>query len=106
MNVDNNWFYGLRGLERPGYVNPVYLSTKEKVRVRWDEVIDEMLAYLNDLSDAELYRPFEEGLEVWQVLFHVLNHGTDHRAQMLAMLNQLGVKTFPQDYALYLLGRI
>jgi uncharacterized damage-inducible protein DinB len=106
MNVDNSWFYGLRGLDAPGYVNPVYLSTKEAVRSRWDEVASDMQAYLAGLTDDELCRPFEKDLEVWQVLFHVLNHGTDHRAQMLAMLNQLGVETFPQDYALFLFGKI
>jgi uncharacterized damage-inducible protein DinB len=31
--------------------------------------------------------------------FHVLNHGTDHRAQILAALAALGVTTFPQDFA-------
>jgi uncharacterized damage-inducible protein DinB len=42
---------------------------------------------------------------VWQVLFHVLNHGTDHRAQVLSMLAQLGVSGYAQDYYLYLLGK-
>ena len=106
MNVDNSWFFSLRGLESPGYTNPVHLSTKEKVRTRWDEVEAEMQDYLDGLTDEDVYRPFEQGLEVWQVLFHVLNHGTDHRAQMLAMLNQIGVETFPQDYVHYLFGRI
>jgi uncharacterized damage-inducible protein DinB len=36
------------------------------------------------------------------VLIHVANHGTDHRAQLLALLNQLGVKTFPQDYFFFI----
>lgn len=31
---------------------------------------------------------------------------TDHRAQTLAILAQLGVETFPQDYALYTMGKL
>ena len=106
LNVDNRWFAGLRGLEIPGFINPVYLSTKDAVRSRWDEVESDMRSYLSELTDEAIYQSYEMNLEVWQVLFHVLNHGTDHRAQMLAMLNQLGVKTFPQDYALFLFGKI
>jgi uncharacterized damage-inducible protein DinB len=32
---------------------------------------------------------------------HVGNHGTDHRAQLLRLLNDLGVKTASQDYISY-----
>jgi len=35
---------------------------------------------------------------VWQVLLHVVNHGTDHRAQILRLLNDLGGYTEYQDY--------
>ena len=34
------------------------------------------------------------------------NHGTDHRAQTLVTLAQIGVETFPQDYALYTMGKL
>lgn len=33
----------------------------------------------------------------WEMLFQLVNHGTDHRAQTLAMLHQLGAPTFEQD---------
>jgi uncharacterized damage-inducible protein DinB len=36
-----------------------------------------------------------------RVLLHVGNHGTDHRAQTLRLLNDLGVKTVSQDYIFY-----
>ena len=106
LNIDERWFCGLRGLEIPGFINPVHLSTKARVRAKWDEVEESMKEYLDQLGDEVIHQPFDMGLEVWQVLFHVLNHGTDHRAQMLYMLNQLGVETFPQDYALYLFGKV
>ena len=49
---------------------------------------------LKDSKDAEM--------TVAQVLLHVANHGTDHRAQLLMLLDQAGVKTFPQDYYFYI----
>jgi uncharacterized damage-inducible protein DinB len=50
-------------------------------------------------------KPFPDGedrdLILWQVLLHVVNHGTDHRAQVLRFLNDLGVETTSQDYKFY-----
>ncbi|MEL6270721.1 MAG: DinB family protein, partial [Chloroflexota bacterium] len=39
---------------------------------------------------------------VWQILLHVLNHATNHRAQVLYLLNKMGVKTVEQDFVYYL----
>jgi uncharacterized damage-inducible protein DinB len=105
LNIDDRWFCGLRGLAVPGILNPVYFGTAAKVRERWDQVEADMRDYLARLDDAELERPLDPHAAVWQVLFHVLNHGTDHRAQVLAMLAQLGVSGYAQDYYLYLLGK-
>jgi uncharacterized damage-inducible protein DinB len=66
-----------------------------------------MRDYLAELRDDMLFnKPIEEPEEdkdliLWQVLLHVVNHGTDHRAQLLRLLNDLGVKTMSQDYIFY-----
>ena len=38
----------------------------------------------------------------WQVLLHVVNHGTDHRGQILRILHDFGAPTFDQDLMGYL----
>ncbi len=45
-------------------------------------------------------------MDVWEVLFHVLNHAADHRAQTLAPLYAPGARTFPQDYAFFVMGKL
>jgi uncharacterized damage-inducible protein DinB len=45
-------------------------------------------------------------LMLWQVLLHVANHGTDHRAQILRLLNDLGLNTGPQDYIFYIFDHL
>ena len=40
-------------------------------------------------------------LLTWQVLLQVVNHGTDHRAQILRALSDLGVETRSQDYVFF-----
>ena len=52
-----------------------------------------------------LGKPFtideDEDLIAWQVLLHVVNHGTDHRAQMLRILHDMGAQTVSQDYIFF-----
>ena len=107
MNVDDLWFSELQGVEPSEPMPPASLNDRELVRAHWDDVEQGMLDYLAGLRDDMLVdRPIREPKEdrdlvVWQVLLHVVNHGTDHRAQLLRMLNDLGVKTTSQDYIFY-----
>ena len=50
LNIDDRWFCGLRGLEVPGFINPVHLPTKDRVRAKWDAVEADMQAYLDGLT--------------------------------------------------------
>jgi uncharacterized damage-inducible protein DinB len=106
MNVDDAWFSGLRGVEVPESPDPAGFEDRNSIRVEWDAVEHRMRDYLADLRDDMLLKkPFTEGedkdLILWQVLLQVGNHGTDHRAQLLRLLNDLGVKTVSQDYIFY-----
>jgi uncharacterized damage-inducible protein DinB len=61
----------------------------------------------NYLKDSDLFsKPIQDPQEdqeltVWQVLLHVVNHGTDHRAQVLRILHDFGAPTTAQDYIFY-----
>ena len=106
MSVDETWFSGLRGVDIPDSPDPAVLVDRNSIRMHWDAVEQRMRDYLADLQDDMLFeKPFAEGedkdLIVWQVLLQVANHGTDHRAQLLRLLNDLGVKTVSQDYIFY-----
>ena len=105
MSVDNNWFMELRGLVPPEWSNPADFDDRDKLRAEWDRVEQMMRAYLANLTDESLLdKPLQgedENLIVWQVLLHIVNHGTDHRAQILRILHDFGVKTVSQDYIFY-----
>ncbi len=106
MNVDGAWFSGLRGLDTPDDLSPADCQDRAIMREHWDKVEQDMRDYLARLRDDMLFdKPFPEGedkdLILWQVLIHVVNHGTDHRAQLLRLLNDLGVQTKSQDYIFY-----
>jgi uncharacterized damage-inducible protein DinB len=104
IDVDRGWFEVIRGLPRSPKANPIHLPHKEEIRRRWDEVQATMRAYLGDLRDEMLGgKPVADlPMALWQILLQVVNHGTDHRAQLLALLHHLGVETFPQDYFFFL----
>jgi uncharacterized damage-inducible protein DinB len=109
MNTDEAWFSGLRGVEFPESFNPADFDDRKIIRAHWDNVEQNMRDYLAKLRDDMLLeKPFAEGedqdLILWQVLLHVANHGTDHRAQLLRVLNDLGVRTEYQDYIFYVYG--
>ncbi len=106
MNMEERWFCALRGRPVPGLLNPVHFGTAAKVRARWDTIEGDIGDTLAGLTDDALQRPITDTMAGWEVLWHVLNHGTDHRAQTLAILAQLGVETFAQDYALYRMGKL
>ena len=106
INTDDAWFSPLRGVDFPESLDPAEIEDRATIRLHWDAVEQNIRAYLATLRDDMLFeKPFPEGedqdLILWQVLLHVVNHGTDHRAQILRLLNDLGVKTTYQDYIFY-----
>ncbi len=106
ISVDDTWFSGLRGVEIPESLDPADFGDLATIRAHWDQVEQGMRDYLATLRDEMLFqKPFADGedkdLILWQVLLHVANHGTDHRAQLLRSLNDLGVRTESQDYIFF-----
>ena len=102
ISCDDTWFSELRGIEPSE--PPAAGDDRDSIRAHWDSVEQRMRACLAELRDEMLFdKPIKEPEEdkdliVWQVLLHVVNHGTDHRAQILRLLNDLGVYTEYQDY--------
>jgi uncharacterized damage-inducible protein DinB len=57
--------------------------------------IDHVFHYQN--SKREQFRQ-----PIWQMLLHLVNHGTYHRGQLVTMLRQLGVNEIPAtDYIVW-----
>lgn len=106
--VDKRWLLGLQ--ENPDArafsLSPSDYPTRESVRALWDGVSKDVIDYVVGLDEAGLARtPQGMGGPAWQVLVHMVNHGTDHRAQILRALHDFGAPTFDQDLILYLWNR-
>lgn len=110
MDVEEAWFSDLRGVVPPDTDDaagaPGDPTDRARLRARWDAIEAATRAWLAELRDDRLMdRPLQgedAELRVWQVLVHVVNHGTDHRAQVNRALHDLGVGIGrPQDYVFY-----
>ncbi|MHA2426308.1 MAG: DinB family protein [Candidatus Thorarchaeota archaeon] len=106
MSVDENWFRGFQEPARPDPLNPEAFPSPKGIVEKWKKVEEKMRSDLQDLKDSDLDEDLIPGLKKWQVLFHVINHGTHHRAQIFSMLGKHGIAPYPQDYVLHILGRI
>jgi len=107
ISADEMWFSELRGVAEPAKFPAADFDDRNLIRAHWDSVEKNMRDYLGKLQDGMLFeKPMPDHEEdkvliLWQVLLHVVNHGTDHRAQLLRQLNDLGMKTTSQDYIFY-----
>jgi uncharacterized damage-inducible protein DinB len=68
------------------------------IRARWQKIETDLNAFVQKLSAADLDRVVEYkntkgnafSNPMWQMLQHLVNHGTYHRGQITTMLRQLG----------------
>ena len=85
----------------PDWKASIFNTTIEENHQRWTNFVnssvnlDETIFYKNSTGN-----PYENTIS--EILTHVLNHGTHHRAQIGQQLKLAGVSTLPQtDYILF-----
>ena len=65
------------------------LLTTEELRDRWEAEWAAVDAWLSTLTDGFVDHILD-GVPVWQMLIHVVNHGTQHRSEAAALLTAEG----------------
>ena len=116
MNVDDRWMARLKETTLPPVLDETTFPDLASIRPEWEAVRARVLAYVTGLSQAELEASVSIAIagrysepqrcRRWEALLHMVNHGTDHRAQILARLHDLGAPTLEQDLMLYLWDRV
>jgi uncharacterized damage-inducible protein DinB len=103
VSTDRRWVAGLKNLPDVGHLNFEDYPNCESVRSVFEQVAQELTEYVASLSDADLEEfPTDIPNPRWQILLHMANHGTDHRATILQKLTAWGAPTFDQDFIVWL----
>jgi uncharacterized damage-inducible protein DinB len=77
---------------------PDEFPTFETLRERWMAEEKQLMDFVENLTDEQLKDPFQyrntKGVPfeqiLWKAMAHVVNHGTQHRAEAAAMLTDFG----------------
>ena len=78
----------------------VHLSSTDR---RWLAGLKNLADYSSTLTEVDLNSPNDKVAEPrWQVILHIINHGTDHRSTVLQRLHEFGAPTFDQDFIMWL----
>jgi uncharacterized damage-inducible protein DinB len=79
-------------------LNPDEFLTAASLRERWMAEEKQLMDFVESLTDEQLKDPFQyrntKGVPfeqiLWKAMAHVVNHGTQHRAEAAAMLTDFG----------------
>ena len=110
MDSEWLWLRRVRGEQPDPVITTDAYPTREKVRARWDEVEVGWKEFTAGLTDQQVMQTIEytsvngivkRSQPMWEGLAQIVNHATDHRAQTLALIHQVGGETLAQDFIFY-----
>ena len=95
--ADRIWLYRVTGGENPGFVSEADRSFAV-LSEKWPQVLDRWKHWGQGLTDESVkvnitYQDLKGNTwtqPVWQILLHLVNHGTHHRGQVSGFLRSLG----------------
>lgn len=103
--VEYLWLERWHGRSPGGLRSATDFPDFESLRRRWAEVERNLIDYIASLQAEDLARVVHhkttqgvpQAQPLWQMLQHLVNHGTYHRGQVTTLLRQLGAKVVATD---------
>jgi len=110
-DAEQIWFTRIKGGNATSWPSADFKGNTKEMLNSWEANSKALAEFISDKDraflDANLTYKNTKGVEFTQpvedILFHVVNHGSFHRGQLVTMLRELGVDKFqPQDLIAYL----
>ena len=109
LSAEVIWLRRCQGKSPLVALDPSDFPDLAAIHARWDAHDAEVADFLTELSPGRLATPVSyvnvlgETWEypVWQMLIHVVNHGTHHRSEVADLLTRLGFSPPPLDFLVY-----
>ena len=107
--ADRVWLARLEGRTLAAFVDPEPGPSIDDLKTVWPDVIKALRDFV-ERAPAELFETDlafrrlngdAQHVTHWKVLFHIVNHATLHRGQVMAMLRQLGHVPPGTDYLFF-----
>jgi uncharacterized damage-inducible protein DinB len=89
LGASQRWRHGLQDTGEGPAPERAPLPSIDELRERWEMEWAAVDAWVPTLTDRFIGL-VHEGVPVWQMLVHVVNHGTQHRAEAAAILTAEG----------------
>jgi len=103
FSTDRRWLTGIKDAEDVGHLNFEDFQTKAMAREAFEKIAKDLADYISTLTEADLNAPNNKIAEPrWQILLHLINHGTDHRSTVLQRLHEFSAPTFDQDFIMWI----
>ncbi len=105
--ADRVWLGRIHGAPPPVFIDPDRDVRLEVIQHEWPALLDAWQAWAGALDDATTpctYRDLQgrtHTTPLWQIVLHVVNHGTHHRGQAAAMMRAMGHVPPPLDLIRY-----
>jgi uncharacterized damage-inducible protein DinB len=111
MFAEWTWRNRWEGFSPTVRFKPEEFPTFEALQTRWRQEEEKLMKYVASVTDVALNQPLyynnTKGLPqqtiLWHSMAHVVNHGTQHRAEAAAMLTDFGCSPGDVDLIYFLL---
>lgn len=105
--ADRVWLRRIEGVPPGKFIDPDVDVRLSVLQHEWPALLDRWRAWADTLTDASPAVSYQDlqgnphTTPLWQIVLHVVNHGTHHRGQAAAMIRMMGHTPPPLDLIRY-----